>query len=113
MTTKKIINMLPFDEEFKVSLAQGFDSLTKDQKYELEELLWDTYDLFYEWKLQEKMSIALDDVQKSHKLPNKELYALIREATEKELEETGIQSTEKIDLSQTRTAIEELLQQKN
>lgn len=106
ITTKDIIKILPFDEQFKQELLSGFDNLDPDKKFNLEQKLWDTYDAFYELQLKKNMQLALMRARENQEKLDKDFYKRIREQTDKEMQSETVQSVEQVDLSTARKAME-------
>ena len=59
MTTKDIVKILSFDEDFKTTLLNQLDSLSPDQKFTIEQLLWKTYASAYRLRLDQNLELAL------------------------------------------------------
>lgn len=58
LTTRSIIEMLPFEEEDKQWMLSQLDHLTPDQKYTVTDLIWSIYGAIYEVRELELMKIA-------------------------------------------------------
>lgn len=111
LTTKGIIKILPLDKNFQSKLLEKFDSLSADQKFQIERIVWDAYDAFYEMKLEENLQLALLKVRKGQEKLDSQLYEKVREQTEKEMEGEFYQKTEHQDLASVREKLEKLSQQ--
>lgn len=111
MTTKDIIKILPFEEQFKNDLLGRFDGLSPDQKFTLEQILWETYAVYYDLKLEENIQLALQRAKDNQEPLNNDFYKKVREQTDKALqEETSQQASEK-DLEAARVAMQKIVQE--
>lgn len=113
LTTKNIIKILPFKDDFKRSLLERFDSLTDDQRLQIERFIWDFYDALFEIKLQENIQLALAKADDKQTKLDKEFYSRIEEQTEKELMESSVDISAKVDLDRAREQLEEIVKDKN
>lgn len=102
LTTKDILKILPFEENFKKNLLDNFDSLDQDQKFNIERLIWDTYDALFELKLEENLQIALLAAKNNQEKLNDELYARVEELTEREMQGNEFKLSTEVDLEQAR-----------
>lgn len=109
ITTKDIIKILPFDNEFKNELLGSFDGLDDDKKFNIGEVLWNAYDAFYELKLKENTQLALLQARDNQEKLDKDFYKRIREQTDKEMEQEATQMTAQVDLAQTREELKEII----
>jgi hypothetical protein len=109
ITTKDIIKILPFEKSFQEELLSQFDSLNPDQKFNIERILWDTYDAFYGLKLQENIELAFMRARENQENLDENFYKRIREQTEKEMQSEFFQKTSQNDLSVVRAKLEELI----
>ena len=107
--TKDIIKILPLDEALKSELLAKFDSLAPGVKEEMTDVLWDAYDAFYDLKLNKNIHEGLIDGANGQGELDQAFYNRMVEKTEKEMQDSSVQSAEKVDLSQTRAALETLL----
>lgn len=109
LTTKDIIKMLPFEEAFKAKLLEDFDTLSPDQKYQIEELIWDAYAVIYQLRFEKNFREALLRVEEKKEEIDEEFSKRIREQTNKDLQNTQTQQSSAIDLSETRAALQEII----
>lgn len=109
LTTKNIIKILPFRDEFKKSLLERFDSLTDDQRLQIERVVWDFYDALYELKLQENIALALQKSGEEQVKLTKDFYRTIEEQTEQEMFKSTVSIATKVDLEQARDQLEEII----
>jgi hypothetical protein len=114
-TTKDLIKIIPFDDDFKKKLYNQYDTLNPDQKYSIDRALWDTYDALYDIKLDENLQIALQKAKEGKEVLDTGLYKRVREQTERELRTAHATMATHVDLAETRRKLQELLaaQQKN
>lgn len=103
--------MLPLKQDFKNQLLEKWDSLSPDQRFELERVLWNAYDSLYQIKFDRNEQLALDRAQKGQEKLDHEFYKRIRKQTEKEMEGEFYQKTEHQDLAAVREKLEKLSQQ--
>jgi transketolase len=110
-TTQDIIRIVPFQADFKSDLLGKYDTLTDDQRFAIERIVWDFYDALYEVRLQENMQVALERAKKNEEKLDHEFYNRVRAQTEKQLQEEFSKTETSIDLSGTREALAKILQQ--
>lgn len=108
-TTKDVIKVLPFDEDFKLRLLSAYDHIRPEPKSLLIDLLWDAYDAMYEIKLEENMDEELRQAFEGKTALDQNLYSKARDKTEKDMDEEATGQAEKIDLSTTRASLEKIL----
>lgn len=113
ITTQSIINILPFEESFRKELFSGLDNLSPDQKFNVEELIWDAYGALYQIILDKNMGEALLRVEAGEEMPDKEFYNKVREKTNNEIQNQISSTDVAIDLSETREELEKILKQSN
>lgn len=111
ITTKDIIKILPFEDQLKTSLLDNFDNLNPDQKLAIEQLLWQTYESLFKLKLEENTQMALLRAKEGREKLDKEFYKRVREQTEKEMQSETIQTTQDVDLSEARKAMEVIIKE--
>lgn len=111
ITTKGIIKILPFDEEYKTKLLNDFDSFDSDRKFNIEQALWDAYDNFFEIKLKENTALALLNVQKGLEEVDENFNKRIVEKTEKDMQEEAQKNVEQKDLDAARKAMEMIVRE--
>lgn len=113
MTTQNIIKMLPFQKEFQIKLIEQFDQLTADQKFALEQILWDTYEAIYKLKLQENLQLALLRAKNKQEKLDKDLYARAKKQTEKQMETDFVKNATDFDVSHTRAKLESIIKKES
>ena len=113
MTTKDIIQLLPFGEEFKTKLLADFDTLTPDQKFNIVQTVWDAYNAFYQLRLEENTQEALLHAADGEEALDKDFYKRIKEKTDQEMKTQLHQATTTSDLSSAREELEKILKQAN
>lgn len=111
ITTKDIIKILPFDNQFKIDLLEIFDNLSDDQKYNVERILWTTYSALYKLKYQEKVRLAMVEVKNGQRGLDNNLGDKIEEEVEKEMQEEAQKSIEGTDLTAARKAMEQIVKE--
>jgi hypothetical protein len=109
ITTLDIIKVLPFEEEFKNNLLEGFDALTPDQKFNIEQIVWDAYGALYQIKLDKNTREALLKVEDGQEDLDKEFHKRIKEKTEKEMQEQFSQAETNVDLTEAREALQAII----
>ncbi|MBI2074504.1 MAG: hypothetical protein HYT83_01560 [Candidatus Levybacteria bacterium] len=111
ITTKEIIKLLPFEDKFRLELLEKFDSLNPDQKFNMEQILWDAYFALYKLKLDENLQLAFLRAKENQEKLDKDFYKRVEEQTEKELSENTIEVTEEVDLEAARKAMEKIIKE--
>jgi hypothetical protein len=111
ITTKGLIDILPFEEAFKAQLHQQWDSMSTDQRNTIAQLLWDTYADIYEDRFDTNVDLALIEVANGLKtdMLNQQFGKKIKEQTEKEMREQVTQVTTVSNLAQARDELQRLL----
>jgi hypothetical protein len=107
--TLDIIKLLPFEEKFKEDLLASFDKLTDDQRYSIENVIWEFYDALYEMRLKTNMEAAFERAKKKEEKLDHEFYLRIRKQTEQELMQEFSSTETAVDLSETREQLQEIL----
>ena len=111
MTTQDIIQILPFEEEFKTKLLADFDTLTPDQKFTIEQYIWDTYNAIYKIRLEANVEEALAKVADKQETIDKDFYKRIEDRTKLEMDKQQATVETKVDLSSTREELQKILDQ--
>lgn len=111
MTTKDIIKILPFEEQFKNNLLSQFDGLSIDQKFSLEQILWETYVTFYNLKLEENMQLALLRARDNKEPLNSDFYKKVQDQTDEQMQRETLKSVEAKDIEAARAAMEKIVKQ--
>lgn len=106
LTTKDIIKIIPFDDKFRDELLRDFDGLDSDRKFDIEQAIWDAYDLLYEFKLKENTQLAFLKAENNEENLDGDFYKRIREKTDKEMQELSIDKVEQSSLDEARKAME-------
>lgn len=108
LTTKDIIKILPFDEEYKNQLFLEFDELDENRKSALTDILWEGYSAYYKLKLEANIKSNLSilpEGTKREKL-DENFYKKMVQKTEEELESSLTQESSATDLAEARKAME-------
>ena len=113
LTTLDILKSLPFDQEFKNRIVDGFDKFNPDQKFVIENVIWEMYNAIYKLKLNRNIEIALKKVIKEHLPTDKSFYTKIKQETEKEMDLEFYKNVEQTDLSRVRSKLEEIMSKAN
>ncbi len=109
MTTKDIIQVLPFGKEFQKELLEGFDTLTPDQKFNIEQIVWDAYGAIYRIRLDKNTREALMLAEDGKEALDKKFYDRVREKTDKEMQTKMVQAETTVDLSEAREALQDII----
>lgn len=112
-TTKDIIKILPFKDEFKDDLLEKYDKFDPDQKYSIERIIWDFYDALYESRLDTNMKLAFERAKKNEEKLDHEFYERVRKQTDKELLEEFESAETTVELSDAREALEKIINKIN
>jgi len=111
MTTKDIIKILPFEEKFKNNLLSQFDELSIDQKFSLEQILWETYIAFYNLKLEDHIQLSLLRTKDNQEPLDSNFYKKVREQTDEEMQQEATKNIETKDLEAARIAMEKIVKE--
>jgi|SRR6185437_727035 len=109
LTTKDIIKILPFKPEFKDDLLEKFDSLSEDQRFGIQGIVWDLYDALYEARLDANMQIAMERAKKHEEKLDHEFYERVRQQTDREFEKESSETAASVDLSSARDELAKIL----
>lgn len=109
ITTLDIIKILPFEAEFKKSMIEGFDAFTPDQKFNIEQIVWDAYGALYQIKLDKNTREALMKVEDGQESLDKEFHKRIKDQTEKEMQTQFNQTETNVDLTEAREALQAII----
>jgi hypothetical protein len=90
-----------------------WDSLTPDQRYSMERLIWDLYDALYQARLDENMQRAFDRAKQEQEKLDHEFYERVRKKTEMDLQKEFSQSEAQVDLSGAREELQKILKSTN
>lgn len=108
-TTIDLIKILPFEEGFKNELIQKYDSLNEDQKFMLQQVVWETYYALYKLKLDENITKARTKLGSGEEDLGEDFYAKVRKQTEEELEQEVQAGGDKFDLNQAREKLQNVV----
>lgn len=111
ITTKDIIKILPLEESLRTGLIQSFDTLTPDQKYNIEKTLWDAYYAIYEITYQKNLRLAFERAKKNQEKLDADFNKRVIEQTENELQNETITVSQDVDLSAARKAMEVIIKE--
>jgi hypothetical protein len=111
LTAKDIIKMLPYRKEFKEDLLNTFDTLTPDQKFNIVQIVWDTYNALYQLKLEENTEIAMMEVADGKEGLDKDFYKRIKDKTAQDMKKEYTEVAATSDLSSAREELEKILKQ--
>ena len=88
ITTKVLLKGLPFDDAFRAELSAQWQNGTEDQKIAVIQFLWDAYARLYQVRFETNRYLALLEIAQGKKDNlDKNLFKVIREKTDKEMEE--------------------------
>jgi len=110
-TVKDLIKILPFDEAFKKDLLARYDRLIPDQRLRIDRIIWRIYDELFEARLAENIQLAFERAKKNEEKLDGTFYARIRKQTRQKMEKEYSEKEAKVDLSETREELAELLKQ--
>lgn len=113
LTTKDIIQLLPYTEDFKRDLLEKFDGMDPDQKFNIVEIVWDTYTALYNMKLEENMQLAIQKAADKQETIDKDFYARIKAQTDQEMQKAAGQAETTVDLSDAREELQKIIDQTN
>lgn len=112
MTTKAVIQLLPFDEEFKAKLLADFDMFTPDQKFNIIQIVWNAYNAYFQLKLDQNIEEAIARAADGEDIVlDQDFYKRMKEKTNNEISTQLNTVSTTVELSQTREELEKLLNQ--
>lgn len=109
ITALDIIKFLPLEENFKSNLLTSFDKLNPDQKFAMEQLVWDAYEGLYKLKLEENIKLALLDAKDSSVKMDENFYVNMKIKTEKQMETEFSKDNTDTDILQIRAKLEAIM----
>ncbi|MFA6016821.1 MAG: hypothetical protein WC744_01910 [Patescibacteria group bacterium] len=109
ITTLDIIKFLPLEKKFQSNLIAKFDSLTPDQKFDIEQMVWNAYEAVYKLKLEENTKIAFMNVEDGQEKLDENFYARIKDQTVKEIESDFFKDTAQNDIDDIRAKLEKIM----
>ena len=112
ITTKGLIDILPFEDEFRAKLHQQWDSLTPDQRNNIAQMLWNTYADIYQARFDTNVDISLLEIADGKKIPlNRNFAKYVGDQTVKEMRQQVNSAVTAATLTQTREALQHILNQ--
>ena len=112
-TTQDLIKVLPFDKEFKKELLENYETLDPDKKFNIQVMLWDTYDGLFDLKLEKNLTIAYEEAKNNQEKLDSELYQRVRDLTEDEMNRLTEEDIKALDLDVARDKLKAILYDKN
>lgn len=109
ITTEEIIKMLPFDGTFKTKLLNELETYDLDRKSKTIELIWEAYDMMYEYVLQKNLGEQIELAKKGEFDLDKEFYKKAVKKTEDEIGKMFHQGSDQADLSAIRDKLKGLV----
>lgn len=109
MTTKDIIKILPFESQLKNNLLNKFDTLSDDQRYTLEQILWDAYYDLYEIKLDENLRLAFARAKDGQENLDPDFYKRVENQTEIDMQKDASEHISEKDLEAARVAMQKIV----
>lgn len=113
LTSQNIIKILPLNQQLKQELLTGWDKLDLDQKFNLEQLIWDTYYALYQLRLQENLQLGMLRAKENKETLDQNFYKRIQVQTEKDLENEQLGDLTETELNDVRNKIQSILTAKN
>ena len=106
------MKILPFDEDFKLHLIGKWESMSPDERYRTERVLWDLYDAIYTMLLDEKIALTMQDKNSTVPL-DADFYKKVRQEVEEEMSQTHSTTVSQVDLSAARKELEDITKNSN
>lgn len=113
VTTDNIIRFLPLDKPFKDYLLENFSKFNPDQRFNIEQLLWNTFEALYKLKLEEIFELAFLRAKNNQEKLDEDFYKRVRQQTDKEFENDFLNTTTDTELSSVRQKLESFLKVPN
>ena len=113
ITTKALINFLPFSTDFKLDLLESYDSLPQEERSRISELIWNFYFDFYDLKIKENFDKGIKEYQLNSKLPDKNYFGEVVQKTNKEFQKALGSSNETVNLSEVRKSMQQIINEIN
>ncbi len=109
-TTTDVINIIPFEPAFKEKLLSQWETLSEDQRFELEQIIWDTYADLYQTRYDTNTQLAFQEASKGNESLDSEFGQRVREKTDKEFEDMFEKQVPAADLADAREKLQDLIE---
>ncbi len=109
ITTLDIIKFLPFEKVFQTNLIEKFNKLNPDQKFAMEQVVWDAYEAIYKLRLEENIKLSLLNTKDSNIKMDENFYNNIKAETVRQVETEFSKNTVQADIFQIRARLEEIM----
>lgn len=109
LTTEDIIKILPIDDTMRADLLTRFASLDFETKFEVEQIVWRSYNALYDLKLDENIQNELEKTGANAIDINDDFYSKIRKQTEEEIVKGTYAGTTTSDLDSVRSKLQSLI----
>lgn len=110
LNTKTIIQALPLDPGLKQDIVSKWDTMDKDLRYEIENLVWEAYYEFEDLKVDESIQKNLEKAKQGELPLNADFYNTALQSTEETKTQELHQSADTVELSAVREKLEQLMQ---
>jgi hypothetical protein len=110
LTTKDIITLLPFDQQFKTELLSSYDSFDQDRKFNITQILWRAYYALYTIKLQENLDLALLQAENDPEMSlDKDFYAKVKARTQVQMQALSVDSKISVSVEDAKLKLAQVL----
>jgi len=110
LNTKTIIQSLPLDDKLKQDILSKWDTMDRDLRYEIENLVWEAYYEFENLKVDENIQNNLQKAKQGEVPLNADFYETAIKGTEETKTVELHQSADSVELAAVRGKLEQLMQ---
>lgn len=111
MTTLDIIKTLPLDKDLRTRILQEYDLMVPDQKFSLERVVWKSYFMIFENKLEENLELASQEIREGNGKIGDDFYKRAVKKTEEQLKSRLDHENDNVDLTEARKAMEVIIKE--
>ena len=108
-TTKQLLQILPMSEDIRKNILEKYDSLTEDQKLEINKICWLMFFELYNDKTQQEFQKTLSDFKNSKRPLKNTLYQDIGNDVYMELRKILLEKSEKETVDKVRDELQKQL----
>ncbi len=113
ITTKAIINLLPFQSEFKLDLLEKFDTLSEEEQARTADIIWQAFYMVYDIKLKNNVDKIMTEADKNGEKFDPTFYKKAADRTDDEIRELLASSSQTLDLEEARKSMEMIIREIN
>src|SRR5581483_2184972 len=110
LTTKDLIKIIPFEKSFQDQLYETYDSLSADQRFRIEQMLWSTYYSLFDLKLDQNIQEAFLRAENNEESLDNKFYARARAKTEEDMKQMTHTELTEANLEEAQEELAEIIE---